>query len=75
MPRKIANTVVPRNRVAPSPLMKKGGVHEKSATSKRRAAKSIVDAELEDWREALAFERELEVDLPELSIACDGGGD
>lgn len=59
MPGQIANTIVPRNQVAQSPLMKKGGVHEKSATSKRRESKAIVEAELEDWREAVEFEREV----------------
>lgn len=61
MPRHIANTVVPRNQVAQSPLLKKGGVHEKSKTSKRRDAKVIVEAELEYWREAVGFEQQMAV--------------
>ena len=52
-------TVVPRNPVARSPLMKKGGVHEKSKTAKRRENNQALKSQLEDWREELEFERSL----------------
>ena len=52
-------TVVPRNPVARSPLMKKGGVHEKSKTAKRRESSQALKSQLEDWREELEFERSL----------------
>ena len=46
----------PRNPVARSPLMRKGGVHEKTKTVERRATKGSVEAELENWRDDVAFE-------------------
>jgi len=49
----------PRNPVARSPLMRKGGVHEKTTTTKRRAEKEALLDELEDWREAVEFEKEV----------------
>ena len=52
-------TVVPRNPVARSPLMRKGGVHEKSKTAKRRESSQALKSQLEDWREELEFERSL----------------
>ena len=52
-------TIIPRNPVARSPLMKKGGVHEKSKTAKRRKNSQALKAQLEDWREELEFERSL----------------
>ena len=57
----IKNTgaLVPRNPVARSPLMKKGGLHEKSKTAKRRQNNQALQTQLEDWREELEFEREL----------------
>lgn len=59
MSRIVRGTIVPRNPVAQSPLMRRGGVHEKNATSKRQEVKAAVEAELEDWREAVEFEREM----------------
>lgn len=56
MPRRIGNTIVPRNQVAQSPLMKKGGVHKKNTTAKRRQVREEIETELEDWREAMEFE-------------------
>jgi hypothetical protein len=47
----------PRNPAARSPLMKKGGVHEKTKTSKRRSSKESVKGDLEDWRDDVKFER------------------
>ena len=41
--------------------MRKGGVHEKSATTKRRQVRSKIDAELDDWREAVEFEEKVKV--------------
>ena len=46
----------PRNPIARSPLMKKGGVHEKSKTTQRRGSKESVKGELEDWRNDVKFE-------------------
>ena len=59
MPIKKAGTLVPRNPVARSPLMKKGGVHEKSKTAKRRQSRQTVNDQLEHWREEVEFERSL----------------
>ena len=56
---KTRGTIIPRNPVARSPLMKKGGVHEKSKTAKRRQNNQALKAQLEDWREELEFERSL----------------
>ena len=52
-------TIVPRNPVARSPLLRKGGVHEKSKTAKRRQTSQALKVQLEDWREELEFERDL----------------
>lgn len=52
-------TIVPRNPVVRSPLMRKGGVHEKSKTAKRRQNSQALKSQLEDWREELEFERSL----------------
>jgi len=41
----------PRNPVARSPIMKKGGVHQKSRTSERRQKKGAVQHELDEWKE------------------------
>lgn len=58
-------SLVPRNPVARSPLLRKGGVHEKTATAKRQQANDALSAELEDWREDLAFEQSLKQELEE----------
>ena len=52
-------TVRPRNPVARSPLLRKGGVHEKTKTVKRRDTKQKIEAELESWRGDVDFERSL----------------
>ena len=52
-------TIVPRNPVARSPLLRKGGVHQKSKTAKRRQTSQALKVQLEDWREELEFERSL----------------
>ncbi len=51
--------IKPRNPVARSPLMKKGGVHEKSKTVVRRGKKAAMNKEVEDWRDDVEFERSL----------------
>ncbi len=66
MPRRIISnsgvtTQVPRNPVARSPLLKKGGAHEPSKTNERRNAKHALEMQLEDWREELEFERSLKL--------------
>ncbi|MEM7359706.1 MAG: hypothetical protein AAF431_11460 [Pseudomonadota bacterium] len=55
--------VMPRNPVARSPLLRKGGVHEQTATTKRRQASEALAAELEDWREDVAFEQSIRAEL------------
>lgn len=52
-------TIIPRNPVARSPLMHKGGVHEKSKTVRRQQANNTMQEELQDWREAVQFELEI----------------
>lgn len=59
----LKRTSAPRNPVARSPLMRKGGVHEKTAASKRRQVQKKIDAELDNWREAVAFELEIQACL------------
>ena len=41
----------PRNPVARSPIMKKGGVHQKSRSSERRQKNEVIDDELQEWKE------------------------
>lgn len=41
----------PRNPVARSPLMKKGGVHQKSRTAERQQEKDAVQSEVDEWEE------------------------
>lgn len=52
-------TTVPRNPVARSPLLRKGGAHQETKTSQRRNARHVLDGQLEGWREDLEFERSL----------------
>ena len=59
MPITFKNIVVPRNPVARSPLLRKGGVHEKTATAKRQQCREAVRGQLENWREDVAFEDEV----------------
>ena len=54
MPRRIGNTIVPRNRVAQSPLLRRGGAHQQSRTSERRHSRAQTLEEAENWREELA---------------------
>jgi len=48
----------PRNPVARSPIMKKGGVHQKSRSSERRQEKESVDDELNEWEESRHDEKQ-----------------
>jgi len=41
----------PRNPVARSPIMKKGGVHEKSRSSERRQEDRAIEDGLDAWAE------------------------
>ena len=59
MPRRIANTTVPRNPVARSPLMRRGGAHQRSRTAERQQSRAQTSELAEDWREELEFEREV----------------
>ncbi len=65
MPRRVVGstgitTSVPRNPVARSPLLRKGGAHQETKTSQRRNARQALEGQLDDWREELEFERSLE---------------
>jgi hypothetical protein len=70
MPRRIVTTggyrgttLVPRNPIARSPLLRKGGAHQETKTKQRRNARQALESQLEDWRDELEFERSLkEVD-------------
>jgi hypothetical protein len=46
----------PRNLVALSPLLRKGGVHERSKSGVRAEAKQELQNELEFWQEELKEE-------------------
>ena len=64
MPRRLIgvnaiNTTAPRNPVARSPLLRKGGAHQGSKTAQRRIARRAMESLLDDWREDLEFERSL----------------
>ena len=56
----MSQTLKPRNPVAQSPLLRKGGVHEKSATAKRQQTRTGLNRQLDDWQDDLAFEREMQ---------------
>jgi len=62
MSKKIGTTLVPRNPVARSPLLKRGGAHTQSKTSARRQVRQTIESQLEDWRDDLEFERSLRDD-------------
>lgn len=59
MPKKIGTTIVPRNPVARSPLLKKGGAHQSIKMTDRRNSRQAVKSQLDDWRNDLQFERSL----------------
>ncbi|GHA00602.1 hypothetical protein GCM10008090_06880 [Arenicella chitinivorans] len=62
MPRKIDNTIVPRNPVARAASKRRAGVHERSRTSERQAQRNQVTAMRDDWRDDLEFEASLKSD-------------
>ncbi len=62
MPRRIGNTIVPRNPVAQSATNRRAGVHERNRTSQRQQSRARVRELTEGWREELAFERESNID-------------
>jgi hypothetical protein len=66
----LKNTVVPRNPVARSPLLRKGGVHEKTATAKRQQCRDAIRGQLDNWREDVAFEAEVH---PAVDVRDEGG--
>jgi len=55
----ILPNIKPRNPVMRSPLLRRGGVHQTSKTSLRQGARQALEAQLDDWREDLEFERSL----------------
>lgn len=57
MPR---NTRAPRNPLACSPLLRKGGIHTQSKTGQRTRAKLNVEDEINEWRDEQAFITKLE---------------
>lgn len=65
MPSRINNqsrNLRPRNPVARSPLLRRGGAHEKSVSAKRQQQRQVTRALTDDWREELEFERSLKKD-------------
>ena len=48
-------TIKPRNPVVRSPLMRKGGVHQKSNGAKRKRNARQIQVAAENWREELEF--------------------
>jgi len=65
------STLKPRNPVAQSPLMRKGGVHEKGATAKRQQTRTKLTQQLDDWQDDLAFEREMQHVIDQKDLADD----
>lgn len=53
-----------RNHVAWSPLLRKGGPHERSKSGLRSQAKQDMQNEICDWQEALQEERDLNSSRP-----------
>jgi len=56
----MSKVIKPRNPVAQSPLLRKGGVHEKSASAKRQQLRIRLNQQLDDWQDELAFERDFQ---------------
>ena len=67
----MSQVLKPRNPVARSPLMRKGGVHEKSATAKRQQAREGLNRQLNDWQDDLAFEREMQESINQKDLVDD----
>jgi len=63
MPRRVGNTLVPRNPVIRHAISQRAGVHERSRTSVRQANRAQVRALADDWREELEFERTIKDEL------------
>ena len=57
MPRRVGNTIVPRNPTTRSPLMRRGGVHQQSKTSQRSRSRLNVTQQAENWQEELELEQ------------------
>ncbi len=53
MPRRIQNTNVPRNPVARSPLMRRGGVHQRNRTSERQNSRAQLRDLIDGWQDEL----------------------
>ena len=68
MPRRIGNTTVPRNHVARSLMLRRGGAHQRSRTSERQQNRARVRELTDDWREELEFEREVSIENEEDEI-------
>lgn len=62
MPRRIGNTLVPRNPVAQVASRRRAGAHQRSRTAERQRRRSRVRELTEDWREELAFELEVRIE-------------
>ncbi len=64
-------TIKPRNPVALSPLLRKGGVHCKSNSAIRQSRRVSLAQDLDDWRDELEFEREVGLSVNEKSDSRD----
>jgi len=62
MPRRIGNTLVPRNPVAQVASNRCSGAHQRGRTAERQESRAQVRKFTDDWREELAFELEVRVD-------------
>lgn len=51
-----------RNYVAMSPLLRKGGVHQRSKTGVRAIKKHELQSDIMDWQDAIEEERSLTID-------------
>lgn len=57
MPRRVGNTIVPRNPVVRAAASRRGGVHERGRTAERMGSRARVRELTDDWRGDLEFER------------------
>jgi len=55
--------LAPRNPVARSPLLRKGGMHQSEKTNSRLTSAQLKH-QIDDWREELEFERSLKDEQP-----------
>jgi len=66
MPRRVENTIVPRNPIARAAASRSGaGSHEPTPTAQRRQSRARVRELTSNWREELEFERALKTDIDE----------